>query len=559
MNPASNLWILLLMLAPLTGAVLSMAGKFILPRVAGTGAFLLWFGGTVLGLIGSADTVLTGGSLLYILGGWREPLGITLEIDGVTWLATFTDLIIGGAAWLMTRRYRSYTPLFYFFFFLALFSLQGILYTRDLFNLFVWLEVLSLSSFMLISYHRSRRTDLAAFRYIIISTVSIAFFLIGLWVLYRTGGNLSLPHLTSPDPDITRNFALLLLTVAILTKAAVIPFHTWLPEAHAAAPFPVSALLSGFVIKAPVLALWRIYEHLRPGSIGDILVWVGTLCALLGVIAAMVQRDAKKLLGYHSVSQMGYILAAFGVGSIGGQVAALFYIIGHALFKSLLFLTVGRVTEEKGSRDVYTLRGLGRSFPLEAFLFLIAAFSISGVPLFAGYSAKLLVSKSLGLHFGYYLLLAAAVGTAASFFKLGRIFFGPSSPSLPSNGPGEAENDDSTSGVAGKGAVFLSGLGMVILALGCLAMGVFPGFFQSLELNVLAATGKSPDWYTWKEVLKAFITLGGGFIISLFLLSPRGKQVSHSLRKASLGINGSLRLLIAGTLGFILLGVLIFP
>ena len=549
MNSASNLWLLLLVLSPLSGAALSALGKFILPRITTTAAFLFWIGGSLLGLLGASETILAGGSLLYSLGGWMEPWGITLEIDGVTWLATLTDILIGTAAWAMTRRSRRFTPLFYFFFFMALFSLQGILYTRDLFNLFVWFEVLSLSSFMLIVYENSRRTYLAAFRYIVINTVSIAFFLIGLWILYILGGTLSLPFLASLSAGPQKQLALLLITAAVLTKAAVIPFHTWLPEAHAAAPYPVSALLSGFVIKAPMLALWRIYDHLDPGTIGELLIWIGSLCALLGVLAAVVQRDAKKLLGYHSVSQMGYIVAAFGAGGVMGKTAALFYIIGHALFKSLLFLTVGRVTEEMGSRNVYTIRGISGRFPLETVLFLIAAFSISGVPLFAGYSAKLLVSKAIHLHFGSYLLLAAGIGTAASFFKLGRIFFGPTGGKKVADPPG---------GLPNTGALLFSAFGMVLLALGCLGLGIFPEFFHALELRLLAAHGTTMDWYTWKEILKALISLTAGFFISLFLLSSVGKSVSHTLRRMALGINGSLRLLLAGTLIFLLLGMFLF-
>ncbi|MGC9313564.1 MAG: complex I subunit 5 family protein, partial [Sediminispirochaetaceae bacterium] len=346
---------------------------------------------------------------------------------------------------------------------------------------------------------------------------------------------------------------------------------------HSAAPYQVSALLSGFVIKAPMLALWKIFSFISIQRVLDGLIWVGAVCALWGVLAAMVQKDAKKLLGYHSVSQMGYIVAAFGAGGAIGWSAALFYIIAHALFKSLLFFTVGNVTSRAGTRDVYRLRGLARSFPVQTIFYFIAAASIAGVPFFAGFTGKLLVAKSLYGHPAYTLLLLAGVGTAASFVKLSGIFIGrPASIESPSTAgdtaagdanSGDANSGDTASGdTAGntaEGNTAAAFLGMGIVAAGCLLMGILPsavhGFLLQLTFSSAPGVLGTPPapfagWYSPSHLLKAFITLAAGSGISFFLLSQYGKKISHRVRDLRVGLNGSLRLITAGFVLLILFG-----
>jgi multicomponent Na+:H+ antiporter subunit D len=567
-----------LLFAPLAAALIILLGKFLPRRWVTLPAFLLWLGASVWALAAAAPAVFSGRLLTYSLGGWSAPWGITLELRGIAWIATCTDVLIGAAAWLQSLRSRRLSLHFYFFFFLALFALQGTLYTGDLFNLFIWFEVLSLSSFVLIAYERHLTARLAAIRYLLISSVSIIMFLLGVWILYHHSGVLSmagtaaaLPPSGSGDAGSAVGLALALITGGVLTRAAIFPFHTWLPEAHAAAPYPVSALLSGFVIKAPVLALWRFYDHLSFPALGQLLVWTGAASALLAVIAAMAQRDAKKLLGYHSVSQMGYILAAFGVGGIAGKTAALYFIIAHALFKSLLFLTVGEVTDKAGSRNVYRLHGLGRRFPLTGLLYAVAACSIAGVPLFAGYSAKLLVAEALPASGAYYLLLATGVGTAASFFKLSRIFTGPplrlnpAEPERPAASTGPHAVPHASPRRRFTGAVVP--LGTLLLAAGCLLMGLFPG--RSEELFTLLtghaagrAVAGTPEivasWFSLSSLLKAFITLAAGFLLSLGLFTSAGKAASTCIRRLRLDVGGALRLLTAGFAVLLLYGAVFY-
>jgi len=576
MTTVNEIALPLLLLSPLAAAFVSLIGGFLKKRTLETAAFLLWLVATLAGVALSSSVFRTGTSLLYPMGGWLEPYGIVMEIEGLTLVATLTDIVIAGTAWLQTRRFRAYGSTFSFFFFLALFSLQGIMLTRDLFNLFVWFEVLSLCSFLLITYFRSAETLMAAIRYLLISSVSVFFFLIGLWILYQHTGSLSLavigdllasgagtPALDPADigQTVSREigFAAALITAGILTRAAIIPFHTWLPAAHSAAPYPVSALLSGFVIKAPMIALWRFLDYLPCPGLGEPLVWLGAGGALYGVLAAMVQKDAKKLLAYHSVSQMGYIIAAFGAGGIIGKTAGLFYIVGHALFKGLLFLTVGEVADRAGTRNVYRLRGLFRFFPFQGILFFIAAAAISGVPFFAGFSAKILVSKALYRHPADWLLLAAGIGTAASFFKLSRIFLG----SAPLDTVEQLETQPRDLIISGmpKAAAYLS---MALLGLGCIAMGSIPGIFQGFfagpaaRAPLEAVRGDLIRFYYPLSLLKAGGSLIAGLGISFFLLSPGGRNFSHMVRDRELKLNGALRLLLAGFILFAVIGAGLF-
>jgi len=196
MSLSTDLTVLLLLLAPLSAAVLSLLGKLFSSRGVITPAFILWLVGSIWALVAAAPSIFSGVALEYSVGGWLEPYGIGLRVNGLTWIATLTDIVIASAAWLCTRRYRRFDPLFYFFFFLALFSLQGLLCTKDIFNLFVWFEVLSLSSFILVAYDGSLNAKLAAFNYLIISSMSILFFLLGVWILYQLSGVLALDQMT---------------------------------------------------------------------------------------------------------------------------------------------------------------------------------------------------------------------------------------------------------------------------------------------------------------------------------------------------------------------------
>src|SRR6056297_507644 len=486
----TDIYVLFLLLAPLSAVLVTLLSKLLPREVSQLPAFLIWFVGSLWALLRTADAA---GSVprMYAFGGWREPLGIVFELNGIGWAAALLALVIFTAVWLVSWKQRGYGSSFYFTLYLTHFSLLGILFSRDLFNLFVWFEVLSLCSIILVAYDRTPTALLAAFKYLLLSTVSITFFLIGVWIVYRSTGSLSFGEIAAYLHALPKGAwpfsktALVLITVGIATRSAVIPFHTWLPPAHSAAPYPVSALLSGLVIKVPLLALWHFYAYLPFSPVEQLPIWLGIGGALVGGIAAVMQSDAKRILAYSSVGQIGFIVAVFSFGGALGQTAALFYILLHALSKALLFLSVGYVSHHAGSRDVYSLRGMQRRFPLTAVWYWIAAFTLMGIPLSGGYYAKLLVSSTLYTYPGAWLLNIAGAATAIALFKLGRIFTGPSTGLAAEPVPG--------TGIKTR-AISAASLGMAILAAACVAMALFPQqLFRFLSsLSVINPGGISP-------------------------------------------------------------------
>ncbi len=568
----TDVYVLFLLLAPLSAVLVTLVGKLLPREVSPIPAFLIWFSGSLWSLLHTTDAA--GSSpRMYAFGGWREPLGIVFELNGIGWAAAVLALVIFTAVWLASWRQRGYGSSFYFTLYLTHFSLLGILFSRDLFNLFVWFEVLSLCSIILVAYDRTATAMLAAFRYLLLSTVSITFFLIGVWIFYRSTGSLAFGEIAAYLQNLPKGAwplsktALALITVGIATRSAVVPFHTWLPPAHSTAPYPVSALLSGLVIKVPLLALWHFYAYLPFSPLEQLPTWLGIGGALVGGIAAVMQSDAKRILAYSSVGQMGFIVAVFSFGGALGETATLFYILLHALSKALLFLSVGYVTHQAGSRDVYSLRGMQRRFPLTAVWYWIAALTLMGIPLSGGYYAKLLVSSTLYSYPGAWLLNLAGAATAIALFKLGRIFTGPWTSLAAESGTGKKRR-----------TIGATSFGMAILAAACVAIALFPqhlfAFLSSLSVlgprsvvpmdpgtqslgSAIEGSGvqlSGPVWYSAGSLLKAaLITLSGA--AGLFIFQIQGLRRSMQSRIMTslaaitrVNLNGSLRLLVAGLL-----------
>ncbi len=248
-------------------------------------------------------------------------------------------------------------------------------------------------------------------------------------------------------------------------KAALPGLHFWLPTVHTESPTPTSALLSGFAVKLGVYGLAR----LACPQTTRILLVLGSLMALYGVCQALMQHDAKRLLAYHTVSQLGYVVSALGAGTALGIAAATYHAVAHALFKALLFLSVGTLEKSYGTRDLRFLgSGAARAFPLTFGLFLVAALAISGVPLMSGFASKAMIKASIketSHHAALWALQIANVGTVLSFCKLG--YFG-----FFARG---AHNIHVKSGeLPGAGKDSFRNMGMALLAAATVGLGVFP-------------------------------------------------------------------------------------
>ena len=510
---------------PMAGGAAAMLGK-IFPR-AGRAVSVV----AVLAVLSPAlftvpflSPVLAGQQINYALGGWPEPYGISLVLDGFAWITVLLISVVSFLSGLFSLGSSKYSPLYYLFLSLLAAGLTGVALTGDLFTMFVCFEIVAIAAYVLIVYEKNPTGLVAGFKYLVLSSVGILFFLFGVFLVYRELGVLSLNKIhaaleSSGGTASSRaiHFALASLCVGIGVRTAFIPFHTWLPEAHAYAPHPVSALLSGVLIKVSFFAMVRILAAFNGEYLYSLLLWVGALTALVAVFYALAQKDAKRLLAYHSVSQMGYILAAYGTGTTLGLAAAFVHALNHALFKSLLFLTVGAAVERTGVRNLYAMRPLGREMPLTAAAFFIGAASIAGLPPFNGFISKTLISAAMKGSPAYYLLWITGFMTLASFIKLSRIYL-----------PGPA--------ATGREAryrfsmpVAASLLGLAIL---CLAGGI-AGIFLTRKIFALLTGGGTlaySGFWTVKKLsaLLPVVLLGTGTFSGLKTTS--GQRVAAYLR-----------------------------
>ena len=399
-------------------------------------------------LILSIYVIVTGQTGIYNMGRWSIPIGINLVLDGLSGLLLLTISIVSFAAMLFSIRYmEQYTakPKFLSLFLLMVAGMNGVVLSGDIFNMFVFLEIASISSYALVGFGCEHEELEASFKYMVLGSVASMFILFAIGLVYGATGTLNLAYLSKTIQQTGLNnalyFALAMFIVGFGLKAALVPFHAWLPDAHPSAPAPISAMLSGVLIKAlGVYALIRIIFNIFGIStpIGWILITLGVLSMVIGVFLAVGQWDFKRLLAYHSISQMGYVVLGVGIGGVilaqGKDPAwaslailgGLFHLMNHSVFKSLLFLTSGSIEIATGTRQLKQLGGLAEKMPVTRTMCTIASAAIAGVPPFNGFWSKLLiVLAAVKAH--YYGLAAITVlvslVTLISFLKVQRYIF----------------------------------------------------------------------------------------------------------------------------------------
>lgn len=340
-------------------------------------------------------------TLIYHVGGWKPPVGIAMVLDGLTafMLVTVNMLafVIAVYATDYMERFTS-KEMFYTLLLLMLAGMNGVIVAGDLFNLFVFLEIAGVASYALVAFGTERHELEAAFKYAVMGTVGSLFILLGLVFLYSVTSTLNMADMRLMLADIKDHNLILMVSVLFLMgfglKAALVPFHAWLPDAHPSAPAPISAMLSGVLIKTlGVYALCRIFSDVIgfTPTLSSLLMFLGTLSMVIGVLLAIGQRDLKRLLAYSSISQVGYVVLGIGLGTPLGILGGLFHLFNHSVFKSLLFLNSGAVEYATGTRDLQKMGGLGRKMPITGTTSFVASMSIAGIPPFSGFWSKLLI------------------------------------------------------------------------------------------------------------------------------------------------------------------------
>ncbi len=361
------------------------------------------------------------------------PFQLSFRVDGLSITIALLSLIIWVAIFIYSLNYikRDLTR-YYILLLLLLGSVLDTLLARDLVNFYIFLEIMTIVTYFLIIHNRDIVALKAGYKYLIMLIGGAFLILLSIIFAYQAVGNYEMITITTCGNNIVPIFFL----AGCLLKAGAIPFHVWLPDAHPAAPSPISAFLSGIMIKVGIYGIIRVLfpfltYNFALNNIGNLLsiiiVWVGIISMFIGVFLALLQSEVKKLLAYHSISQIGYILLGIGLGTTIGLTGSVYHLINHAIFKGLLFLAMGAVIFRVGSQKLIDLGGLGKKMPVTTVTCIIAALSISGLPPFNGFASKMLLGKAVGeFNILYkYLLTFASAFTFASFFKLIKYtFFG---------------------------------------------------------------------------------------------------------------------------------------
>jgi len=373
------------------------------------------------------------------VGGWKPPLGISISYDGFTAIMIVIVAFISLSSIIYSlgymKRYTSQAK-YYALFFLMLAGMNGVLITGDIFNMYVFIEIASIASYVLVGFGVENEELEASFKYIVQGSIGSAFIFVGIAVMYATFGTLNMADIALKMKALNVKGASVYLSLAFFLmgfslKAALFPFHAWLPDAHPSAPAPISAMLSGLLVKAiGIYSIMRITfsAYGFNESIQNIFLILGSLSMIIGVLLALGQWDYKRLCAYHSVSQLGYIMIAFGVATPLGIAAGIFHLLNHSVFKSLLFLNAGAVEYVTGTRDLRKLGGIKSAMPIAGSTSMIASLSISGIPPFNGFFSKVMIIFACiaAGHWLYGILaIIGSILTLASFLKVQKFaFFG---------------------------------------------------------------------------------------------------------------------------------------
>lgn len=355
--------------------------------------------------LGILDKVLTEGVISYYMGGWPAPWGIEFRIDAVNaYILVIVSAIaaivaIYGRHSIIKEIAQDQIYLFYTAFILCVTGLLGMTATGDAFNLFVFLEVSSLSTYALISLGKDRRALTASYQYLIMGTLGATFYVIGLGLLYMMTGTLNIVDLhdkiSQMDGSLrTMQAALAFLTVGISLKLALFPLHLWLPNAYAYAPSTVTAFLAATATKVAVYVMLRVFftifgvETFDETGLAPVVMILAICGMFVASTVAIFQDNIKRLLAYSSVAQIGYIILGLSFLSVTGVSAGIVHLLNHAVMKCACFLAMGCIMYRMGTVQLSQLHGIGRLMPWTMGAFVIGGLSLIGVPLTVGFISK---------------------------------------------------------------------------------------------------------------------------------------------------------------------------
>jgi len=422
-------------------------------------------------------------------------LALVLRINPLSWLFAIAAQTITTLSVIFSLSYMKGKERLGFYYLMLLLvnaGMFGIVLSADLVSFYIFWEIMSWSAFLLISYNRGPALQ-AGMKYIIMSIIGSIAMLIGILSLYTNYGTLNITEIAPFITQASSGYALFILIafcIAFGVKNAVMPFHTWLPDAHSEAPSPFSAVLSGILIKMGtygfILSMYaiaglNIFLNLGGGSFHYILCLLAAITIIVPTFIALLQDDAKRLLAWSSIAQVGYIILGITIGTSLGFVGGVFHFFNHAAFKALLFLGVGAIEYKTGTRDLNSLGGLIKKMPVTFFCVLVGTLGLIGVPLTNGFVSKWLIYKTLilgGYPFLAFIALFGTWGTILYSYKLiHNIFLGQL--------PEKFKNVQKTP--------ISMRFPIVLLSLGIIGFGILPGIPLKVINTIATSFGFQPQ------------------------------------------------------------------
>ncbi|MFH1640149.1 MAG: monovalent cation/H+ antiporter subunit D family protein [Chloroflexota bacterium] len=453
--------------------------------------------GSTLSLIAAAVGlfhVLTVGELRHYFGGWPPPFGIEYVLDPLSAFMAIIIVFIGSIVLIYPPRAGLYQvprtgiPL-YGIMMLLLVGLLGVVVTGDLFNLFVFLEIYSLSSYTLITLG-GRRALVASFRYLILGTIAGGFYLLGVGFIYLATGSLNMADVAQLLPPIYESPAVVagaaLIVIGLGIKMALFPLHVWLPDAHSHAPSVVAAILASIQVEVAAYVLIRmLLTVFQPQYLSEYLPvttligWAGATGIIVGSVMAIAQRDFKRMLAHSTVAQIGYIGLGIGLANPLGLIGALLHILNHAFMKSCLFLVAGGIRHQTGLREIPRFVGLGRRMPWMMGAFTMAALAMVGVPPTCGFFSKwYLILGSIAANNWVFVaaIAASTLLTAVYFFRIIEKIYAYPTPS--------SDRQDVALNIEPPARILVP---ILILAAGVLILGLINAVIVTQVLERIAA------------------------------------------------------------------------
>ncbi len=466
------------------------------------------------------------------IGGFSIHWGI----NEYGWLFAVLIAVISFFAMLYSISYMAgKSRLGYYFFNLMLVvaSMYGIVFSKDLLSLFFFWEIMTWSSFLLVTYGREEAGK-AGVKYFIFSAMGAYAILMAVVLLYAKFKNLELAYIIAHASELGGLKLVgvsVLLLIGFTVKSALMPMHVWANDAYTEAPSSFSALFSGVLSKMGIfgvgIVLFQLLAH-SPYSvyIREILAWMGGITALLATFAAVLQSDAKRLLAFSSVGQLGYIITGLAIGTELSVMAALFLTVMHGVFKAMLFWAVGAVEMRTGTTDMNTVTGLIRRMPISFLTVLMAIITVAGVPPLGGFVGKWMLYESLIISNHYILVTVIFAASTAAFLYLYRIIF--------SLFLGQEEPEYMNV----KEAPFFSmGLPMMLLAVVTFITGIFPGVLLEPIAAAMGDLGFTNvnwkmsilmnPWGNQVDMLAVISSIGSVFFVALVYLTLRGYKNTH--------------------------------